>query len=88
MAASLALALVASALTPAIAAADLGPPSNPELSSRLSELVKPAIRTAPQRVQAARLSLPRRGPGSLVRNGGQVLVNVRFGPGFNAERWR
>ncbi len=82
--ASLAVALVASALTPAIAAADLGPPSNPELSSRLSELVKPAIRTAPQRVQAARLSLPRRGPGSLVRNGGQVLVNVRFGPGFNA----
>ena len=81
---SLALALLASALAPAIAAAELGPPGNPELSSRLSELVKPAIRTAPHRVQAAHLSLPRTGPGSLVRDGNKILVNVRFGPGFDA----
>ncbi|HEY7031644.1 MAG TPA: S8 family serine peptidase, partial [Thermomicrobiales bacterium] len=34
-------------------------------------------------MQDARLSLPRRGPGSLVRHGNKVLVNVRFGRGFD-----
>ena len=80
---SLAVALLASALTPAFAQAELGPPGNPELSWRLSELVKPAVRTAPHHVQDARLSLPRSGPGRLVRHGNRVMVNVRFAQGFD-----
>jgi subtilisin family serine protease len=75
--------VLATALTPAISRAELGPPGNPELSARLSELVKPAVRSAPHRVQDAHLSLPRTGPGSLVRHGNQVLVNVRFAAGFD-----
>ncbi|HEX3243284.1 MAG TPA: S8 family serine peptidase [Solirubrobacterales bacterium] len=80
---SLALALLASGLTPAIAHAMVGRSGHPQLSARLSELVKPAVRSAPHHVQDAHLSLPRRGPGSLVRRGNQVLVNVRFAEGVD-----
>jgi subtilisin family serine protease len=82
---ALALALLAGGLTPALAHAEVGPSGNPELSSRLAELSKPAVRAAPHRVQAARLSLPRSGPGSLVRKGNRVLVNARFGQGYDAS---
>ncbi len=82
---ALAFALLACGLSPAIAHAEVGPAGNPELSARLSELVKPAVRAAPHAVQDARLSLPRSGPGSLVRRGNRVLVNVRFAEGFDAS---
>lgn len=49
-----------------------------ELSPRLRELSKPRLRSAPAAQQAKRLSLARRGPGSLLRDGGRVLVDVRF----------
>jgi hypothetical protein len=49
-----------------------------DLSSRLTELAKPAIRSAPPGRQARELSLARQGPGSLLRLGNRVLVEVRF----------
>lgn len=51
------------------------------LSPRLAELAKPSLRSAPAAKQAAALSLAPRGPGSLVRDGGRVLVDVRFDGG-------
>jgi hypothetical protein len=73
---SLPAALVACALMPA-SALPL-PAAGPDLSARLSELAKPAVRSAPRPEQAARLGLAVSGPGSLLRDGGRVLVNVRL----------
>lgn len=55
-----------------------------ELSPRLAELVRPAFRSAPPAEQAAQLSLAAEGPGSLLRRGQRVLVNVRFESGAAA----
>jgi subtilisin family serine protease len=54
------------------------------LSPRLEELASPDVRRAPRAAQAARLGLPTSGPGSLLRSGGKVLVNVRFDRGAAA----
>ena len=54
------------------------PASGPGLSARLDELAEPALRSAPRAEQAARLSLAASGPGSLLRDGNRVLVEVRF----------
>ncbi len=78
---TLALLLAACVLAPASAAAMSGPPADPDLSPRLAELARPELRSAPPAEQAARVSLPRRGPGSLLRDGRRVLVDVRFGSG-------
>lgn len=67
-------------LSPSLASAASGG----VLSPRLAELAKPAVRSAPPRQQARALSLAANGPGSLVREGNRVLVEVRFGGGAGA----
>ena len=64
--------------------AALAPPGDGALSPRLAELARPAIRTAPPAKQAQALSLAAEGPGSLVRDGNRVLVEVRFDHGAAA----
>lgn len=59
-------------------------PRDERLSPRLAELAKPAVRGAPRAVQAARLDLAPRGPGSLLRDGNRVLVEVGFERGAGA----
>ena len=59
-------------------------PADSELSSRLAELAKPAVRSAPRAKQAAILDVAPSGPGSLLRDGNRVLVDVRFGSGASA----
>lgn len=66
---------------PPAALAALAPPSDGALSPRLAELAKPAVRSAPPDEQAEALSLAAEGPGSLVRDGNRVLVEVRFDRG-------
>jgi hypothetical protein len=51
------------------------------LSPELRTLARPAVAEKPPVQQAAALGLPRSGPGSLVRNGGRVLVEARFDGG-------
>jgi hypothetical protein len=70
--------LAVTALAPASAAAMSSPVADPGLSTRLEELARPALRTAPRAEQAGSLSLPASGPGSLLREGNRVLVEVRF----------
>jgi len=60
-------------------------PSDGALSPRLAELAKPAVRSAPPAEQAQALSLAAEGPGSLVREGNRVLVEVRFDRGAAAS---
>jgi subtilisin family serine protease len=55
------------------------------LSPLLSALASPAIRSRPAPAQAAALGLPARGPGSLLRDGSRVLVDVRFDHGALAR---
>ena len=55
------------------------------LSPRLAELAKPSLRSAPQAKQARELSLAAQGPGSLLRDGARVLVDVRFEHGAAAR---
>jgi hypothetical protein len=54
------------------------------LSPRLAELAQPSVRTAPPAQQARDLSLAREGPGSLLRQGNRILVDVRFDAGAAA----
>jgi hypothetical protein len=78
-------ALIATwALAPAMASAAIGRPGDGDLSPRLAELAKPSVRSAPRAEQAARLSVAREGPGSLLRQGNRVLVDVRFDHGAGA----
>ena len=55
------------------------------LSPRLAELVKPSVRSKSPDKQAAMLSVAPSGPGSLLRQGDRVLVNVRFERGAAAS---
>ncbi|HEY8810602.1 MAG TPA: S8 family serine peptidase [Solirubrobacterales bacterium] len=59
-------------------------PSYGDLSPRLAELAKPSVRSAPPAKQAEELSLASEGPGSLLREGNRVLVEVRFDRGATA----
>jgi hypothetical protein len=54
------------------------------LSPRLEQLAEPDLRSVPPAEQAEQLSLAADGPGSLLRRGGRVLVNVRFDAGAAA----
>lgn len=74
----------ACAMTPALAGA-MSPEEEGALSSRLGELAEPSVRSAPPRKQARRLSLPRSGPGSLLREGNRVLAEVGFERGAAAS---
>jgi len=78
---SLAALLAACALMPPSALAMTAPAHAPGLSPRLAELAEPALRSAAQAEQAALLGLAPSGPGSLLRDGGRVLVDVRFDAG-------
>jgi Subtilase family len=80
---SLALAalLAACALQPVSATAMSGPSAAPELSPRLAELMQPEVRSMPPAEQARELGVAADGPGSLLRLGGRVLVDVRFSRG-------
>jgi subtilisin family serine protease len=54
------------------------------LSPRLAELAKPSVRAAPPAEQAHELGVAAEGPGSLLRDGNRVLVDVRFDHGAAA----
>jgi hypothetical protein len=82
--AALAGAALACALAPGAAQAASTSAGAPNLSPRLAQLAKPAVRSAPRGEQAETLGLPASGPGSLLREGGRVLVNVRFESGAEA----
>jgi len=71
----------ACALAPASAWGAASRPGDGDLSPRLAELAKPAVRSAPPGKQADALSVATQGPGSLVREGNRVLVEVRFDRG-------
>jgi hypothetical protein len=70
--------LAACLLAPSSALAMSAPPGDANLSPRLAELARPAVRSAPHKEQAAQLSLAANGPGSLLRDGSRVLVEVRL----------
>jgi Subtilase family len=78
---ALAVLLFACALSPSSAAAMSGPAGSPELSPRLAELALPEVRSLPPAAQARRLDVAASGPGSLLRRGERVLVDVRFSRG-------
>jgi Subtilase family len=54
------------------------------LSPRLAELAKPSVGRLPPAKQARALSVAAEGPGSLLREGSRVLVDVRFDRGAAA----
>lgn len=56
-------------------------PDRGALTPVLDELTRPAVATAPKAGQADAVSLPRRGPGSLLRAGDRVVVEVTFESG-------
>ncbi len=78
---SIAALAAACLLVPVAAEAMSTQSGDPALSPRLAELSRPAVRSAPRAEQAARLSLAANGPGSLLRAGNRVLVDVRFDGG-------
>lgn len=72
------------AFLPTAADAELaGSKGGGPLSPALEELAEPAVAAKPLSAQARHLGLPARGPGSLLRDGGRVLVTLRLsrGPG-------
>ncbi|HET8567285.1 MAG TPA: S8 family serine peptidase [Solirubrobacterales bacterium] len=77
-AAALALALFVGSAPPSAAGAGSGVAV---LSPRLSQLATPALEGAAPGAQARALSLARSGPGSLLRRGGRVVVEVGFDNG-------
>ncbi|HEY5977611.1 MAG TPA: S8 family serine peptidase [Solirubrobacterales bacterium] len=85
IAVALGAALAACALVPAGASALATAPGEEGLSARLAELATPGMRSAPHDLQARVLSLPAEGPGSLLRSGGRVFVEVRFDSGAPAR---
>lgn len=82
---SLAALMLACALSPAPALATVGPKVSGPLSPDLTKLAKPSVRSLPPARQAAVLGVAPSGPGSLLREGGRVLVNVRFEDGAIAR---
>jgi hypothetical protein len=69
---------------PASAWAAAGRPSDGDLSARLAELAKPSVHLASPAKQAKELGVVREGPGSLLREGNRVIVEVRFDRGAGA----
>jgi hypothetical protein len=83
---SLALALGLASLLPAAAGAVvLSPKQHGPLAPELQKLSRPSLATKPPAQQAAALGLPEEGPGSLIREGPRVLVNVYFDGGALAH---
>jgi subtilase family protein len=78
-----ALLAIALLLTPAAALGAISPSAG-NLSQRLAELARPAVRSLPRGAQSRRLGLPRSGAGSLRRQGNRVLVDVSYDRGAAA----
>jgi hypothetical protein len=80
--AALLLPVLALACLPAtgLAASSLKKSAGP-LSPALTTLAKPAVRSLPSARQARLAGVAVDGPGSLIRDGGRVLVDVRFDRG-------
>ncbi len=76
---------LACALAPVQSAGARAQPGSGVLSPRLAELARPAVRSASPRRQARMLEMAAAGPGSLVREGGRVLVEVRVEGGVLAR---
>lgn len=74
------LAFVCALVSPAVLAAPVRP-GNGDLSSRLAALAKPSVRSVSPAKQARKVGIVREGPGSLLRDGNRVLVEVRFEQG-------
>lgn len=78
---------VACCLAPAAATAATVPlKGHGPLSPTLAKLARPAVRALPPARQARVLGFAPSGPGSLLRQGGRVLVSVRFDHGALARR--
>lgn len=72
-------AIVLLVLLPATASAELvGTKGGGALSPALEELATPAVAAEPLAAQSRHLGLPADGPGSLLRDGGRVLVTARL----------
>jgi hypothetical protein len=79
--------LVLGLLTPALAGADvpeLALTSSSALSPKLEALATPTVRSQSLEGQAEALGLPGEGAGTLVREGGRVIVEARFDAGAAA----
>jgi Subtilase family len=74
----LALPISLALLIPATAAAALPDHGASELSPPLATLAIPTVAAEPPAAQDERLGIPSQGPGSLIRQGGRVLVTARF----------
>jgi hypothetical protein len=81
---SIAALAAACALAPAPASAISQRPADGTLSPRLAQLSKSTVRSAPRALQAEKLGTAPDGPGSLLRRGNRVLVEVRFDHGAAA----
>jgi Subtilase family len=55
------------------------------LTPELATLAEPAVAAAPEAVQAEAIALPAEGPGSLIREGGDVVVEAHFEGGAAAR---
>jgi hypothetical protein len=75
------LALALLSVAPAAAQAARAQPSADGLSPRLAELSLPPLRSASHARQARGLGLVSSGPGSLLRHGDRVVVEVHFSSG-------
>jgi hypothetical protein len=73
------------AFAPGAAAADAPTAPGAPLTPELSTLAEPAVAAAPQAAQAEAVDLPAEGPGSLVREGGDVVVEASFDSGAPAR---
>jgi Subtilase family len=78
---SLSIAAALALLVPATAAATLGTKQHGPLSPELRKLGAPSLSGKSDAQQAAALGLPPGGPGSLIREGHRLLVDIRFDAG-------
>jgi subtilisin family serine protease len=82
---AIAIATACLVLPTAAGAAVLAPKHHGRLSAGLAELAKPAVAAESPPRQAAILGLPETGPGSLIRDGRRLLVDIRFDNGAVAR---
>src|SRR5690348_8825990 len=80
------LAVACACLFPATAVAGVGPVGHGPLAAPLATLAEPAVAAKPPAQQSAILGFPPHGPGSLLRRGDLLLVQVRFDHGATASR--
>ncbi|MDX6634618.1 MAG: hypothetical protein QOF06_821 [Solirubrobacterales bacterium] len=82
---AIAVAIVLLVLLPTTACAQLvGSRGGGPLSPALEELAAPALAAQPLVAQSRQLGIPAEGPGSLLRDGGRVVVAVRLSRGVSA----